>query len=58
MLIVYVFGPSYTTKKEGKGTGLGLSMSFDIIEHCGGAMSIDSKEWEATAIIIDSPVKA
>lgn len=51
-----VFDPFYTTKQEGKGTGLGLSTSFDIIEHYGGAMSIDSKEGKGAAIIIDLPV--
>lgn len=52
-----VFDPFYTTKKEGKGTGLGLSTSFDIIEHYGGAMSIDSKEGKGATVIIDFPVK-
>ena len=47
--------PFFTTKPHGKGTGLGLSTTFGYIRQSGGALEIDSKLGEGTAIRILLP---
>ncbi len=50
-----VFDPYFTTKK--KGNGLGLTMSYSIMLHHEGFMTIDSKENEGTDVRLYLPAK-
>ncbi len=52
-----VFQPFFTTKPAGEGTGLGLSLSYDIIKAHGGDITVNTKEKEFTAFIIQIPVR-
>jgi signal transduction histidine kinase len=51
-----IFQPFFTTKPTGQGTGLGLSLSYDIITKVhGGTLTVETKENEGTAFIINLP---
>ncbi len=52
-----VFEPFYTTKGV-QGTGLGLAVSYGIIEHHEGMISVESKLGKGTTFYIDLPVAA
>jgi len=51
-----IFEPFFSTKKEIKGVGLGLSSSYNIINGCGGKLSVESEEGNGTTFIIDLPI--
>lgn len=53
-----IFDPFFTTKSEGEGTGLGLSVSYGIIKHHGGSISIDNVEDAGVKVSIVLPVKS
>ncbi|MCW9047969.1 MAG: cache domain-containing protein [Gammaproteobacteria bacterium] len=38
-----IFNPFYSTKKSGEGTGLGLSLSYSLMRHYGGNISVESE---------------
>jgi signal transduction histidine kinase len=47
-----IFDPFYTTKQLGEGTGLGLWVTYEIVKHYGGEISVHSKRGEGTAFNI------
>jgi signal transduction histidine kinase len=51
-----IFQPFFTTKPTGQGTGLGLSLSYDIIKTHGGVLTVETREGEGSAFMIQLPV--
>jgi len=47
-----VFNPFYSTKKQGDGTGLGLSVSYGLIRHYGGDITVSSAPDQPTEFIV------
>ena len=52
-----IFQPFFTTKPTGQGTGLGLSLSYDLVKAHGGELTVETKEGEGSAFIIQLPAK-
>ncbi|WP_347327483.1 two-component system sensor histidine kinase PhcS [Ralstonia pseudosolanacearum] len=50
-----VFEPFFTTREVGKGLGLGLSISYSVIQHHGGTLSVASLEGEWARFTFDLP---
>ena len=50
-----VFDPFFTTKEVGKGTGLGLSVCYNIIQQCGGDITLTSNVHEKTIVTVSFP---
>ena len=52
-----IFDPYFTTKEKGKGTGLGLAVVNNIVNHCGGAVSVDSTPGKGSRFSVFLPAK-
>ena len=57
-----IYDPFFTTKQVGEGTGLGLTVTYNIITHYGGTISLETKTVEedpvhhGTAFTVTFPV--
>jgi signal transduction histidine kinase len=57
-----IYDPFFTTKQVGEGTGLGLTVTYNIITHYGGTISMETKTAEedpahhGTAFTVTFPV--
>jgi signal transduction histidine kinase len=51
-----VFEPFFTTKPTGEGTGLGLHICHQVVEKCGGSITVQSTYNEGTRFIIYLPL--
>lgn len=47
-----IFDPFYTTKHPGEGTGLGLWLTYEIVKHYDGDITVRSKEGHGTTFSI------
>ena len=52
-----IFDPYFTTRKVGQGSGLGLSVAHGIVKKHKGAIAMDSRNGEGTAVRILFPIK-
>lgn len=50
-----IFDPFFSTKGKGKGTGLGLSIVQQIVNRCGGQISVESEVGKGTTFTIQLP---
>lgn len=51
-----VFDPFFTTKAPGKGRGLGLYVSYQLVNDCGGSISVDSTPQQGSRFSIITPL--
>jgi signal transduction histidine kinase len=51
-----LFDPFFTTKPVGQGTGMGLAVSYQVVEHHGGQLSLDGMA-ETTCFRIQLPIE-
>lgn len=56
--LTQIFEPFFTTKPPGEGTGLGLHVCKQVIEQCGGTISVESMVGQGTTFSITLPVRA
>lgn len=55
-IIKQIFSPFFTTKPVGEGTGLGLHVCREVVENCGGYITVDSVPNEFTCFVVHLPV--
>jgi PAS domain S-box-containing protein len=50
-----LFDPFFTTKEQGEGAGLGLSTVYGIVEHLGGAVTVESEPGQGACFTVYVP---
>ena len=55
-IVEKIFDPYFTTKEKGRGTGLGLSVTLSIVKKHGGAIQVDSSEWQGSVFSVYLPL--
>ncbi len=50
-----IFEPYFTTKDRGKGTGLGLSLTYGVLRHLGGSITVQSAVGRGTQFTLFFP---
>jgi PAS domain S-box-containing protein len=55
-IVQKIFDPYFTTKEKGQGTGLGLAVTLGIIKNHGGAIRVDSHEWQGSVFSVYLPL--
>jgi PAS domain S-box-containing protein len=50
-----LFEPFFTTKPVGQGAGLGLHVVFDLVQHAGGTITVESAPGKGARFILDFP---
>jgi CheY-like chemotaxis protein len=53
--LTHLFEPYFSAKDKGKGAGLGLSAVYGIVKQFNGAIRVDSRQGEGTAIAVYLP---
>jgi PAS domain S-box-containing protein len=53
--LAHCFEPFYSTKGPGHGTGLGLSQVLGVVQQCGGAVLVRSREGQGTSVCVYLP---
>jgi PAS domain S-box-containing protein len=48
--LAHCFEPFFTTKAPGHGTGLGLAQTLGVVQHCGGAVCVESRPGAGTRV--------
>ena len=52
-----IFDPFFTTKAPGKGRGLGLYVCYQLVNSCGGRITVESTPQQGSCFTVELPVK-
>jgi len=51
-----IFDPFFTTRDVGAGKGMGLTVAYEVVNSCGGAIDVQSKQGQGAAFVITLPM--